>query len=78
VITKTGTLDGALVVEGMRVWDYDLRPRIVGKIRYREGTSLDGDGDPWYRMIDPVTGNEGSDMNPSRMWFRHPTTGQPA
>jgi hypothetical protein len=69
ILSKTHTLDGVEVQPGLRVWDYDLRPRIVGAIQHRES-----DGDPWYSMIDPETQRQGSIMNPSRMWFYHPST----
>lgn len=73
MISKTHTLDGVEVVPGLRVWDYDLRPRIVGEIRFKEA-----DGDPWYNMIDPSIMATAKEMNPSRMWFRHPTTQEKA
>ena len=72
-LSKTHTLDGVEVVPGLRVWDYNLRVRVVSEDFAREA-----DGDPWYRMIDPETGRYGSDMNPSRMWRYHPSTGRAA
>jgi hypothetical protein len=75
IISKTHTLDGVEVVPGLRVWDYDLNVRVVGSIAYREGTTKDDPlGDPWFHMINPETMARGSDMNPSRMWFYHPST----
>jgi hypothetical protein len=77
MISKTHTLDGVKVVPGLRVWDYDLHPRIVGEVDHvTPGGHEDPiyDHDPWYRMINPETGLQGSSMNPSRMWFYHPST----
>lgn len=71
-LSTTHTLDGVRVTPGLHVWDYDLRHRIVGDVAYTSG------GDPWYRMLDPQTKRHGSDMNPSRMWVRHPATGATA
>lgn len=73
-ISFTHTLDGVEVVPGLRVWDYDLRRRVVDQPRpYKEGN-----GDQWWDMTDPETGRRGSMMNASRMWARHPSTGEPA
>jgi len=73
-VSQTHTLDGVEVVPGLRVWDYDLRRRVVGEVSSREA-----DGDPWYvmRAVD-APDLRGSDMNPSRMWVRHPSTGEVA
>ena len=80
MISTTHTLDGVEVKQGLVVWDYDLRVRVVGERNdlYREDLGLPLSEDPWYVMTDPATGNRGSDMNCSRMWVRHPSTRQPA
>lgn len=72
MISTTHTLDGVLVEPGLRVWDYDLRPRIVGP------TNRVSHGVPWWDMVIPdgeYAGQLGSAMDPSRMWAKHPTTG---
>jgi len=69
-ISTTHTLDGTEVVPGLLVWDYDMRPRRVGEVAFRSH------GTTWYEMFDLDTGRRGSDMDPSRMWFRHPATGR--
>lgn len=78
MISTTHTLDGVEVVPGLLVWDYDLRPRRVVQRHdtYRVSLGLPPEEDPWWEMEDPVTGTRGSDMNCSRMWVRHPSTGQ--
>ena len=73
-ISHTHTLDGVLVEPGLRAWDYDLRRVIVDKARpYKEGN-----GDQWWDTIYVETGERGHMMNPSRLWVRHPSTGEPA
>jgi hypothetical protein len=76
------TLDHYDVVPGLRVWDYDLRVRVVAPL---EGTYADPKSeyhDSWdgfYTMIDPVTGSDRcSKMTGDRMWVRHPTTREQA
>jgi hypothetical protein len=74
------TLDGHKITDGLRVWDYDLRPAIVDV----KGTSW---ADPknefhkywngWFEMKTP-DGNRSSTMNGERMWVRHPYTGAKA
>jgi hypothetical protein len=80
MISTTHTLDGVKVTQGLLVWDYDLRVRMVGERNdlYRKDLGLPLAADPWYTMTDPVTGHRGSDMNCSRMWANHPSTGEPA
>ena len=75
-ISTTHTLDGVEVIEGLRVWGYNLDPRIVGPVSYRSPVQPDWPPSPWHVMTDPVTGRRGSDMDPSRMWFRHPSDGR--
>lgn len=79
IISKTHTLDGYKVVPGMHVWDYDLRPRIVGEEFSLSVAVPDGPrDDPWWDMLIPYgehAGKLGSSMNPSRMWKFHPHTG---
>jgi len=69
-ISHTHTLDGVKVEPGLKVWDYDLRPVTVGKAGRPEAN-----GDVWYDTI-RADGTRGSIMNPSRMWHRHPSTGE--
>lgn len=76
------TVDGYPVVPGLRVWDYDLRVRVVAPL---EGTYADPKSeyhdcwDGFYTMIDPVTGSDRcSKMTGDRMWVRHPTTREKA
>jgi len=73
-ISFTHTLDGVEVVPGLKVWDYDLRRRIAAA----PVSHTESNGDQWWIMIDPETGRRGSIMNPSRMWVRHPSTGERA
>jgi len=63
------TIDGHKVTKGMRVWDYDLNRAIVGEEKpYSPG---------WFEMTTPE-GKRSSMMNGSRMWVRHPMTGERA
>lgn len=74
------TIDGVEIVDGLRVWDYDLRRSVVDV----KGTAW---ADPtsefhqywngWFEMLAPEGGRRSS-MNGERMWVRHPTTGEPA
>ena len=77
MISTTHTLDGVRVKPGLRVWDYDLRRRIVGEPNRWQNPNED----TWYEMIipdGPHAGQTGSTMNASRMWVRHPYTGETA
>jgi hypothetical protein len=72
-ISKTHTLDGVEVRPGLRVWDYNLRRAIVVALQPYQNPA---EGD-WWDMQD-VDGNPSSMMNCSRMWVRHPSTGERA
>ena len=64
------TIDGYVIETGMKVWDYDLNPAIVGE--------PEKNGNPneatWYTMT-KLDGTRSSSMDAKRMWFRHPVTG---
>lgn len=63
------TIDGYPVTQGMRVWDYDLRPAIVG-----EPNKYGNPSEPtWYEMT-KLDGSRSSSMDAKRMWYRHPST----
>lgn len=72
-ISKTHTLDGVEVKPGLRVWDYNLRRAVVVGLQPYQNPA---EGD-WYDMA-TVDGERSSMMNPSRMWVRHPATGERA
>jgi hypothetical protein len=67
------TIDGVPVVEGMLVWDYDLRRAVVGPPQ-KWGNPAEP---TWYDMRTP-DGERSSMMDASRMWHRHPSTGEVA
>ena len=73
------TIDGEDIVEGLRVWDYNLDVAIV----VIKGTDAEETHeyhkywDGWFDMKDP-DGNRSSTMNGERMWVRPPTTGEKA
>jgi hypothetical protein len=46
--------------------------RTVGKVAF-----MASNGNKWFKMVDS-NGNRGRDMDGSRMWVRHPATGQKA
>jgi len=61
----TRTLDRVLVVEGLAIWNYDYRlDRVVS-------FSHESHGQRWWNC-------EHGLFDASRMWVRHPDTGQPA
>lgn len=63
------TANGVEIVEGLRVWDNNLRRVVVGKAdRYDIG---------WYDML-TVEGGRSSMMNGDRMTTVHPSTGERA
>jgi hypothetical protein len=66
------TIDNHPVTEGMRVWDYDLRPAVVGQ-PIRNGHPNEP---TWYEMTSATTGLRSSSMDAKRMWAKHPTTGE--
>lgn len=62
------TADGIPIIDGMRVWDYNLRAGTV------DLTRLDSDG--WFYV---KTDDGGSSlMNAERVCVRHPFTGKAA
>jgi hypothetical protein len=72
------TLDGHVVTEGMKVWDYNLRVSVVRTDTYWRRCTDNPDapyagceGDHWFDC-------SGGYFNASRMWVRHPSTGQSA
>jgi len=72
------TIDGVEIVDGLRVWDYNLDIAVVdvvGTKAYHANHPEYWDG--WFEMKDP-DGNRSSTMNGERMWVRHPTTGEKA
>jgi hypothetical protein len=58
----TRTLDRALIVPGLAVWDYNMHATTVAR----------EDNDGWWFMAD------GCYMSHDRMWVRHPVTDEPA
>ncbi len=68
------TIDGHQIVDGLRVWDYNLDRSIVDVAASRaESEYWNG----WFEMRSPE-GKRRSSMNGERMWVRHPTTGEKA
>ena len=68
------TLDGQPIVDGLRVWDYNLDIAIVDVPASRtDGQYWDG----WFEMR-TEDGKRSSSMNGQRMWVYHPTTGRKA
>ena len=64
------TLDGVRIVEGLRVWDYNLNRAVVGK-PLPHGNPAER---TWYDMK-TVEGQRSSMMDGSRMWVKHPFDG---
>jgi len=61
----TRTLDRVTVVEGLAIWNYNLdRDRVVSFLR-------ESHGQRWWNT-------ERGMFDASRMWVRHPNTGEPA
>lgn len=74
------TLDGHKIVDGLRVWDYDLRVAVVdvaGTAWAHETSEFHRYWDGWFEMRTP-DGGRSSGMNGERMWVRHPRTGEVA
>jgi hypothetical protein len=81
--TVVYTIDGHKVVDGMRAWDYDLERVVV----LLDTAKPEHNGDIWFycqRLTNrnaPHDAPEGfgrSLMNGSRLWVRHPRTGEKA
>ena len=68
------TLDGEPIVDGLRVWDYNLDIAIVD-VAGTDTKSPYWDG--WFDMKAP-DGKRSSSMDGQRMWVYHPTTGRKA
>jgi hypothetical protein len=74
------TIDGVTIVDGLRVWDYNLDIAVVDVKGTREADpsyKYHQHWDGWFEMKDPE-GHRSSTMNGERMWVRHPTTGERA
>jgi hypothetical protein len=74
------TIDGVTIVDGLRVWDYDLRRTTVdvkGTDWAHETSEFHQYWDGWFEMK-TAEGVRTSSMNGERMWVRHPTTGERA
>jgi hypothetical protein len=74
------TLDEVTIVDGLRVWDYDLRRTTVDVSGTRQADPQDEFHqywDGWFEMK-TTDGVRTSSMNGVRMWARHPRTGEPA
>jgi hypothetical protein len=68
------TIDGVEVVPGLKVWDYDLNAAVV-VVGPKKWSSPNGA--TWYYMA-KVDGSWSPMMDVSRMWRRHPRTGEVA
>lgn len=68
------TLDGFEITDGMRVWDYDLRP---GTVRLADRRHDYHSGDVWFDVV-PDGSTRGKSFNGTRTWKLHPTTRKPA
>jgi hypothetical protein len=74
------TIDGVTIVDGLRVWDYDLRRTTVdvkGTSWASEDSEFHKYWEGWFEMK-TTDGVRTSSMNGVRMWVRHPTTGEKA
>jgi len=74
------TIDGEDIVDGLRVWDYNLDLAVVdvsGTKEAHEDYEFHKYWDGWFEMKDPE-GRRSSTMNGERMWVRHPGTGERA
>lgn len=74
------TLDGVEVVDGLRVWDYDLRRAVVDAKGTQDAHSESQYHQYWDGFFEMRTpeGERSSSMTGDRMWTKHPTTGEPA
>jgi hypothetical protein len=73
------TIDGEKIVDGLKVWDYDLRRATVDVKGTRQAdpkNEFHQYWDGWFEM--KVNGRRSSTMNGERMWVRHPATGEKA
>lgn len=64
------TIDHKPVTPGLRVWDYDLRPAIVGEVDH-----IAQDGTAWYTTTS-LDGSRRGMFDAKRMWYRHPSDGR--
>jgi hypothetical protein len=72
------TIDGHKITDGLRVWDYDLRPSVVdvkGTKWADPKSEFHKYWDGWFEMR-TIDGKRSSTMNGERMWVRHPSTGK--
>jgi hypothetical protein len=68
----TTTLDGVLITRNLVVWDYNLRLSVITEDKDMYRCPDYCAGDHWF---DTTSGHY---FNGSRMWVRHPISGQPA
>jgi hypothetical protein len=62
------TLDGMLIVDGLRVWDYDWQP---GTVCFAETRIDEQRWDGWFQILRDGAGTK--TMNGERLWTVHPT-----
>jgi hypothetical protein len=73
------TLDGVEITCGLRVWDYDLQRGVIAYDDDLSVPDVDNSGQVWF-YVD----RDGPDMwgaklmSDTRVWVRHPTTGEKA
>lgn len=72
------TLDGVEIVDGLRVWDYDLQRGVVEFDDDLNIPDVDQSGQVWFH-VDRDPDNELAGiklMSDTRVWRRHPHTGE--
>jgi hypothetical protein len=77
------TIDGHEIVDGLRVWDYDLKPGTIdlqSSEPHEEVNQNDGSKELWFdvRPDNHPNPNARKMMSAKRVWVRHPTTGSKA